>query len=151
MPTYLETIQTTLARTIVRRFRKGVYDRLQLATDLPVRDGTYPVLLGLLRGGDSSAAHLSQRTGADRTVVSRQASELTRAGLIERLPGTSDAREVMLRLTPAGRETAMAMRAEGAQMMKEVFADWSPEDVATFARLFPQFIDDCERIAGSEK
>ncbi|AKT52060.1 MarR family winged helix-turn-helix transcriptional regulator [Arsenicicoccus sp. oral taxon 190] len=108
-----------LTPLLVRRFREGVYQRLQGASPVRLSDGTYPILTALL-SGPASAAQVAARVGVDRTVVTKQASTLQRAGLVARRPDPGDARATLLVLTPAGEEAAAGLRRAALQLIGEL-------------------------------
>lgn len=62
--------------------------------------------------GPSSSAEVARRLMVTAPVVTRLATALARAGLLERQPDAHDRRSTRLALTAAGRRRARAMRRE---------------------------------------
>ena len=84
--------------------------RPTILSPTPRASRTYPVISALARFGPLSAAQLSEETGIDRSVVSRRATRLEAAGLVERTPDPCDGRAVLLVLTEAGTQFAGHLR-----------------------------------------
>ncbi len=94
-----EAFGTVLRRSVRARLYAGLTRDLDDAVD----EATYPVISGLARFGPSSAAQLADEIGIDRSVVSRHASRLQRAALLDRIPDPTDGRATLLVLTAAAR------------------------------------------------
>jgi len=135
----VEAIVSSLERILVRRFRESLYRQVGHASSVTIRDGTYPVLSGL-RHGPLTATELSKRIGVDRTVISRQASELTTLGLVTRGPDPRDKRGGLLTLTPDGQAAADRLGKAFAQLVKSATHDWPDVDRARFADRLNAFI-----------
>lgn len=133
-----DSIAATLATMLVRGFRESLYERLGGTAPIPIRDGTYPVITGL-RDGPSTAAQLARRIGVDRTVVSRQASQLVAANLVRRTPDPQDRRGGLLSLTDHGRSVADGLQREVSHVVWEAIRDWPPPDRLAFAANLAQF------------
>lgn len=133
-----ESIAATLATMLVRGFRESLYERIGRDAPIPIRDGTYPVLTGL-RDGPSTAAQLSRRIGVDRTVVSRQASQLVSAKLVHRAADPHDRRGGLLSLTDHGRSVADDLHREVSQVVWDAIREWRPPDRLAFAANLTEF------------
>jgi DNA-binding MarR family transcriptional regulator len=132
-----EALGHLLRRTTRARLYGGLTDGLDGALD----SSTYPVISGLARFGSLSAAQLSEEIGIDRSVVSRHASRLEAAGLVERTPDPLDGRAVLLMLTDAGTRAVAAMRQRLAATFDEYFATWPDEEAREFAGHLRRFAE----------
>jgi DNA-binding MarR family transcriptional regulator len=126
-------IAETLGHLLRRSTRARLYSRLTAGLDSSLDEATYPVISGLARYGPRSAAQLAADIGIDRSVVSRHATRLERAGLIERLPDPADRRATLLSLTGPGHRAVHQMRQRLADAFDEYLAAWPPGEAARFA------------------
>lgn len=84
------------------------------------------------------AGDLAEAARIDKSTASRQLTSLVRRGLVQRT-GTGGREGKPLALTGQGaRMTAEAQAAQQAQVAERL-AEWSPEDVATFADLLTRY------------
>jgi DNA-binding MarR family transcriptional regulator len=126
-------IADAFGRLLLRSTRARLYSRLTAGLDSALDEATYPVISGLARTGPMSAAQLAADIGIDRSVVSRHATRLAQAGLIERLPDPSDQRATLLSLTGHGRHAVQQMRQRLAATLDDYLATWPPGEAARFA------------------
>ncbi|WP_035968119.1 MarR family winged helix-turn-helix transcriptional regulator [Kutzneria albida] len=110
---------------------------LQLAAEVhPGLDSaSYALLLHLFDAGPVRAAEIVERTGLDKSTVSRQIARLEELGLLERAVDLADGRARIVQLTGTGHDRLEAIRQDRRQRLREKFADWSTEDVRTFSSL----------------
>jgi DNA-binding MarR family transcriptional regulator len=139
MPTPGSEVAETLGRLLLRSTRARLYARLTAGLDGALDEATYPVISGLARLGPQSAARLAADIGVDRSVVSRHATRLERAGLIERLPDPADQRATLLAITVRGREAVWEMRQRLAAGFDEYLATWPPGQAELFATCLSRF------------
>src|ERR1700744_1639832 len=125
MPTPGAEIADSLGILLRRSSRAHLYTRLTAGLDDALDEATYPVISGLDRYGPRSAAQLAEDIGLDRSVVSRHASRLAAAGLIERRPDPSDGRAVPLALTGSGRRAVEQMRRRLAATLGDPPCRWA--------------------------
>jgi DNA-binding MarR family transcriptional regulator len=94
MTTSGNDVAEALGLLLSRSARARMYGRLTAGLDDALDEATYPVISGLARSGPSSAARLAEEIGLDRSVVSRHAARLTRAGCSSagRTPRTGEPR-----------------------------------------------------------
>jgi DNA-binding MarR family transcriptional regulator len=128
-----DEIAETLGRLLRRSTRVHLYSRLTAGLDSSLDEATYPVISGLARSGPRSAAQLAEDIGIDRSVVSRHATRLARAGLIERLADPADRRAALLSLTGPGHQAVQQMRQRLAAAFDEYLATWPPGEATRFA------------------
>lgn len=87
------------------------------------------------------AVRLAAEIGIDRSVASRHASRLEKAGLLRREPDPDDRRATLLVLTQAGEQLIAAMRRRLAEAVGGYLATWPPDDAAAFARSLHLFTE----------
>jgi DNA-binding MarR family transcriptional regulator len=132
-------IADTLGHLLQRSTRAHLYARLTAGLDSALDEATYPVISGLARLGAQSAAQLAADIGIDRSVVSRHATRLERAGLIARLPDPADQRATLLSLTARGRQAVQEMRQRLAAAFDDYLATWPPGEARLFAANLSRF------------
>ena len=135
-----EQIATALGALLLRGNRSHLYDRLTEGVD-GVDSTTYPVLSGLARSGPATASRLADVIGLDRTVTTRYATRLERAGLVTRAADADDGRATRLSLTPEGRRAVQAMRAALASILADALRTSEPEEIEIFARVLQRLLD----------
>lgn len=133
-------VADAIAELLRRRTREGVYAELTEGLGPEVDVSTYPVLSALGRFGPRSAAALSAEIGLDRSVTSRHATRLERAGLIRRSPDPADARATLLTLTTRGQQAIEVMRDRLARRFDEHLAAWPEAEAKAFAAALSRFV-----------
>ncbi|YAL83536.1 MarR family winged helix-turn-helix transcriptional regulator [Dermacoccaceae bacterium W4C1] len=76
---------------------------------------------------------LAERVQSDVSTVSRQVGRLVDDGLLNKVRDPDDGRAQMVELSPSGRQTLDAVRAQRATWMQQVLSDWSDEEADDFA------------------
>ena len=95
-------------------------------------------------------SELADALGVEPSTVSRQVSELERAGFVERRTDERDARASRLFLTRSGQRTLANLRRARRELITELVADWTAEERTTLARLLPKLADSLAARAGRE-
>jgi DNA-binding MarR family transcriptional regulator len=75
---------------------------------------------------------IGRRTRMDKVTVSRAAAALVGRGLLARVANTDDRRSHLLRLTAAGRELHAAVAPKALALEAEIFASFTPDELAQF-------------------
>jgi DNA-binding MarR family transcriptional regulator len=135
-----ERIAAAFGVLLLRGNRAHLYDRLTAGVD-GVDSTTYPVLSGLARTGPTTASRLADLVGLDRTVTTRYAGRLEKAGLVARAADDDDRRATRLSLTDEGRRAVAALRAGLEAILAEALETSSPEEVEVFARMLERLRD----------
>lgn len=130
-----EQVADALGVLLQRDVRQRVYARLTDGLGEGVNETTYPVLSGLERRGPSTAKELAAVVGLDRSVVSRHASTLERAGHLTRASDPRDPRWTRLSLTPAGQDVVTVMRARLTDLLDGFLQKWEPAAREQFAAM----------------
>ena len=106
------------------------------------RDRAALVLLyPLVRMGPLRQGALAELVHADPSTVSRHVTQLVERGLVRRVADETDGRATRLVLTDAGNAELEQMRTDREARLRQVIADWSDDDVATFTALFDRLLD----------
>lgn len=77
----------------------------------------------------------------DTSTISRQATALTSAGLVERVPDPDDGRAHLLTLTDTGRAAVDQLRTHRDTWIAALLQDWSAQDIDAFADYLGRFAD----------
>jgi DNA-binding MarR family transcriptional regulator len=96
-----------------------------------VQPGAGKLLAELAYRGESRVSDLAEQRFVDASVVSRQAAQLEKLGLIERRRAPEDRRAALLSITPEGEKVLEQWRQRQVEAMAEALADWDAESVAT--------------------
>lgn len=105
-------------------------------TALPVVE-----LARLLAHGERRLGELAAQRGVRQSVVSRQVGELEARGLVVRRPDPTDARAVLVRLTPTGRELLDDVARTRRRVFQDALARHPVEDVQAAMRVAHALID----------
>ena len=98
-------------------------------------------MLGALRERDTlSVSEIADAVGVDQPRASRLVNDAAERGLVTRRIDERDARRSVVQLTAAGRELIEAAESRRRSAVADALADFSPEEVATFAALFTRFV-----------
>ncbi|WP_167476571.1 MarR family winged helix-turn-helix transcriptional regulator [Nocardia arthritidis] len=133
-------VAEAIAELLRRRTREGIYAEITEGLDPAVDTATYPVLSGLARWGPRSAAALAAEIGLDRSVTSRHATRLKRAGLVWGAPDPGDARATLLGLTDRGEQVVEVMRGRLAGRLDRHLAAWPDDQARAFAAALTRFV-----------
>ncbi len=82
---------------------------------------------------------VATRLGLDPSTASRLVARAVERGLLHRRTSPLDGRAIELSLTDSGRDLAAAAARYQRSIFDTATATWSPDDRATFARLFVEF------------
>jgi DNA-binding MarR family transcriptional regulator len=112
----------------------------------PLEKLSLHVLGRLLDSGPMRPSALAQLVRLDLSTVSRHIAALEAGDLAAREPDPRDRRAWLVRLTPAGADAAVALRARRRERMGRILADWSDADRADLARLLARLNADITRV-----
>ncbi len=82
-------------------------------------------------------AELAESEGINPTMLSRVVSDLTTAGLVERVSDANDRRAAWVGITRRGKRLAERMRAERTQAVNEAMSGLSSEERRAIDRALP--------------
>lgn len=132
-PTAAESVERELVMMFRRARNVSTTVAAQVHPDLD--PASYSLLLmvddaGWLRGMD-----LADRTGLDKSTVSRQIATLVQLNLLERVPDPDDGRARRIQLSESGRTRLSEVRSQRRKHLHDEFASWSTPDLEDLARL----------------
>lgn len=119
--------------SLIRRVKRVIGERAR-EVHPELHPMTYFILTHLATHGPLRGADLSDAFGMDKGGVSRQVQALVDLGLVERKPDPEDRRAILLDASDEGRSRLDEMSRQRRDRFDERLADWSDEDLATFAR-----------------
>lgn len=104
----------------------------------------FPLLVGIERLGPIGVVDMAERVGRDYTTVSRQVAKLESLNLVSRQKSAQDSRVREAVVTAEGQ--AMTDRIDDARqrMGRQIFGEWSKEDLDDLVRLMTKFVDALE-------
>jgi DNA-binding MarR family transcriptional regulator len=111
-------------------------DLKETANGLDLDRAAYTLLARIAGEGPARLTTLADDVRLDLSTVSRQVAALEAAGLVTRTTDSSDRRAWVIQATPSGAATFSRNREIWVATMRELFADWTDEERAEFARLF---------------
>jgi len=113
---------------LMTEFRR-LYTQMAQEASPGMLPATIKTLAFISRFGPITQSALAERIPADKSLVSRQVSELESLGFVARTTDPTDARVRHIEVTDAGRERLAAARGPYERMLNEALADWSLSDV----------------------
>lgn len=106
---------------------------------------TQPLIHNLARCHSTRVTDLAADLHADVSTISRYASTLAHAGLVEKTADALDRRVQMLTLTEAGRQAVASLYEQRADSFARILRDWTPAEVIAFRGFVTRFADDLAR------
>jgi DNA-binding MarR family transcriptional regulator len=95
----------------------------------------YALLLHFNDIGPVRAADVVERTGLDKSTISRQIARLDELGLIERVADPHDGRARLVQLTEIGTQRLETVRADRRARLRAIFDNWPTDEITTFSAL----------------
>ena len=140
-----------LAGELVRFIRLSARAKSMLHVgDLGAEFSALMLLFPLRHLGPMRVTDLAEIKQADPSTISRQAAQLVKAGLARREADPVDGRASRLAVTEAGMVACQKLQDARHALISQALADWSPERVDMFARLFEEFNGSVETLLRSE-
>lgn len=124
-------------RELVMMFRRARNVSTTVAAQVhPDLDpASYSLLLMVDDAGSLRGMDVADRTGLDKSTVSRQIATLVDLDLLERVPDPDDGRARRIQLSPSGRRRLEEVRKQRRKHLHGEFAQWSTQDLKDLARL----------------
>ena len=150
MPSAVETrtvspaLASSLRVAIARVNRRLRAERLHGAH---VSLGQIGVIARLSCDGDQTIGWLAESEGVKPPSMTRTIASLEELGLVRRRPHPTDGRQVLVTLTPEGKETLMADRRRRDAWLARGLAELTPDERAILAAAAPLL----ERLAGGRR
>jgi DNA-binding MarR family transcriptional regulator len=108
------------------------------------------LLFPLRHMGPLRVTDLAEVKQADPSTISRQVTQLVKAGLARREADQVDGRASRLAITDAGMDACRRMHEARNALLSEALGDWPAEQIATFADLFREFNSCLEALMRGE-
>jgi len=118
--------------------------RLLAAAEADVEWSAHVVLKCLASDGPMRSSALADTIQADPSTVSRQVASLVKDGLLERRTDPEDGRASLLVPTTKADAVLAAHDRARVQHFGRMLAEWSNDDLRTFARMLARFTTDFE-------
>ncbi len=99
----------------------------------------YLLLRALDESGPMRISALATLLGLDPSTAGRQVAVLQGQGLVEREPDPADRRCTVVTPTAEGLDRMRQVRRRRTEMVADLLADWSDEDLRTFDRILGQY------------
>lgn len=99
-----------------------------------------------LNSDRTSVGDVAAELEVDASTASRLVESAVTSGYAERTPSSVDRRKSVLKLTASGREMLISARAGREQLLSEVTAQWSIEEIELIADLLNRLHDDFEIV-----
>jgi DNA-binding MarR family transcriptional regulator len=117
-----------------------VHERLLTAAGVRLDRAGAALLYKLHVYGDSlRVTDLADLLGVDAPTVTRKIQQLEREELVSRRPDPDDGRATRILLTRAGRRAIEKVLEARREWYERLVADWTDEDLTTFASLLGRF------------
>jgi len=107
----------------------------QVLEGFDVTPRQFAALITVLRQGEVSQNLLGRQTSMDPATIKGVVSRLGAAGLMERFPSQSDRRMLMVRLSEAGVDTALAIIRRGKAVSRKILEPLTVDERETFIAL----------------
>jgi len=113
------------------------YADLRVATPgFELERAAYVLLGQICTDGPARLSVLAEDVSLDLSTVSRQVAALEAAGLVARTTDSADRRASVIAATETGTEVFSRNREIWGAALRELLADWTPDERAEFTRLF---------------
>ncbi len=139
-PALASSLRVAIAR-VGRRLRQERLDGSSVSL------GQIGVIARLYVDGDATIGALAESEGVRPPSMTRTIASLEALGLAERRPHPSDGRQVLVTLTPAGKDVLMADRRRRDAWLARALSELTPDERAVLAAAAPLL----ERLAGSRR
>ncbi|MFG3399455.1 MarR family winged helix-turn-helix transcriptional regulator [Streptomyces parvus] len=117
--------------------------RFQMAHGSQINNGldfaSNKVLYVLGRSGPLRPSALAEQLATGRANVSKLVNRLELRGLVHKVKDPHDARASLVELTPLGIELSRDAFRIGDEMLREMTADWSAQEVSIFSHQMARF------------
>lgn len=144
MSTQLKALHGALIRIASVMNRPRNDERLIEEAGVPLDRALFPLLVGIERLGPIGVVDLAERVGRDYTTVSRQVAKLESLNLVSRQKSAQDSRVREAVVTAEGQAMTDRIDAARQRMGREIFGEWSKEELDDLVRLMTKFVDALE-------
>jgi DNA-binding MarR family transcriptional regulator len=106
------------------------------------------LLSDLAKNGEARPSELAKRRFVDLSVVSRQITQLSAAGLVDRRPAPEDGRASLVSVSEKGRSELARWRANYLEFMETALGGWDDERVTDLIGRLAEMNADLRRALG---
>ena len=140
-----------LAEELVRFARLGARAKGMLHVgDFGAEFSALMLLFPLRHLGPLRVTDLAEVKGADPSTISRQATQLVKAGLVRREADPADGRASRLAVTAEGLAACGRLQAARNALISDALRDWPADRVRLFTDLFAEFNSSVEALVRSD-
>ncbi|WP_372667368.1 MarR family winged helix-turn-helix transcriptional regulator [Amycolatopsis kentuckyensis] len=107
------------------------------------------LLSDLAKNGEARPSELAKRRFVDLSVVSRQITQLSAAGLVDRRPAPEDGRASLVSVSEKGRAELARWRVNYLEFMEKALGGWDDERVTDLTGRLAEMNADLRRALGS--
>ncbi|WP_326945256.1 MULTISPECIES: MarR family winged helix-turn-helix transcriptional regulator [unclassified Amycolatopsis] len=107
------------------------------------------LLSDLAKNGEARPSELAKRRFVDLSVVSRQITQLSAAGLIDRRPAPEDGRATLVSVSEKGRAELANWRTNYLEFMEQALGGWDDARVTDLTGRLAEMNTDLRRALGS--
>ena len=108
--------------------------------------GNFMFLLAIVDAPDGiRGSELAEDLGVHKSTASRSIATLERLGLVTRVPDPDDGRAQLLVAEPVAKQRVGEYRQRSHERLVTLIDDWTPDEVASFARSLTRLNDRAER------
>ena len=118
---------------MLRRIRRVLAERAR-AVHPELQTGSYLMLAYLADAGATRASGIAEAMCLDKGAVSRQLQHLEEVGLVDRVPDPEDRRASLVSASAEAVRRIGEVATERRQWLDQRLADWSDEELGSFAR-----------------
>ncbi|MDQ7809862.1 MarR family winged helix-turn-helix transcriptional regulator [Amycolatopsis sp. A133] len=108
------------------------------------------LLSDLAKNGEARPSELAKRRFVDLSVVSRQITQLSAAGLVDRRPAPEDGRASLVSVSEKGRAELARWRASYVEFMEKALGGWDDERVTDLTVRLAEMNADLRRALGAD-
>ncbi|MGV8936143.1 MAG: MarR family winged helix-turn-helix transcriptional regulator [Allorhizobium sp.] len=130
---------------------RRVIGRLALSNVAPDLELSHLDVLEVVRRigqtGEATVGAIAETMRVDPSRGSRMVAELVQRGVLRRDVSQADGRRAVVELTARGRSLFEEIHAVKTGIIAKITADWEPDDVTRFGRLFETFITAFEQAS----
>ena len=140
-----------LAEELVRFARLGARAKGMLHVgDFGAEFSALMLLFPLRHLGPLRVTDLAEVKGADPSTISRQATQLVKAGLVRREADPADGRASRLAVTAEGLAACRRLHDARNALISDALRDWPADRVRLFTDLFAEFNSSVEALVRSD-
>lgn len=107
------------------------------------------LLSDLSKNGEARPSELAKRRFVDLSVVSRQITQLSAAGLIDRRPAPEDGRATLVSVSEKGQAALAHWRVNYLEFMEQALGGWDDQRVTDLTGRLSEMNADLRRALGS--